>query len=198
MPSKSKSSRPYVLRGSRVGFKTLHRDDLPFAIEWFQSMRLIAHLSTRGKPETVESETAWFERALKNDDGVLHFAIFELKRERFIGTVSLFDIQPGHCATLGIAIGDPTCWNRGFGREAVRLMVEYGFYFMNLWNIRLGVYSFNERARRSYVKAGFREVGRFRGTKLLGGKRFDDIWMDITRDEVDLSRMRGVSGVDEA
>jgi RimJ/RimL family protein N-acetyltransferase len=91
-----------------------------------------------------------------------------------------------------VCIGDPKCWNKGYGREAVRLMVEYGMFFLNLHNIRLGVFSYNERARRAYVKAGFKEVGRFRGTLLLGGKRYDDIWMDITRDEVDLSRMAGM------
>jgi RimJ/RimL family protein N-acetyltransferase len=69
-------------------------------------------------------------------------------------------------------------------------MVEYGFFFLNLYNIRLGVFEYNERGRRAYLKAGFREVGRFRGTRIVGGKRYDDVWMDIVRDEVDLSRMR--------
>lgn len=82
MPSKPKSSRPYVLKGEKVGFKTLHRDDLPRAVEWFQNLELITHRSNRGRLETVESETAWFEKALKNEEGEVHFALFELKRDR--------------------------------------------------------------------------------------------------------------------
>lgn len=189
MPSKPKSSRPYVIKGEKVGFKALHRDDLPRAVEWFQNLELITHLSNRGRVETAESEAAWFDRALKNEDGEVHFAIFELKRDRYIGGTGLFNIKPGNHATLGICIGDPTCWNKGYGTEAVQLMVQYGMFFHNLWNVRLGVYGYNDRARRAYLKAGFKEVGRFRGTILLGGKRYDDVWMDITRDEVDLSRM---------
>ena len=190
MPGKPKSTRPYVIKGDRVGFKTLHKDDATAAVPWFQNIELITYLSGRGRPETVESEQAWFERALKNEEGDLHFAIYLLKGDRYIGGISLFDIKPLNHATLGVCIGDPAYWNRGYGAEGVRLMVEYGFFFLNLYNIRLGVFEYNERGRRAYLKAGFREVGRFRGTRLVGGKRYDDVWMDIVRDEVDLSRMR--------
>lgn len=190
MPSKPKSSRPYVIKGERVGFKALHRDDAAIAVPWFQNIEMITYLSGRGRPETAESEHAWFDRALKNDENEIHFAVYDLKRDKYIGGVGLFDIKPLNHATLGVCIGDPGYWNRGYGTEAVRLMVEYGFFFLNLYNIRLGVFAYNERGRRAYLKAGFREVGRFRGTRIVGGKRYDDVWMDIVRDEVDLSRMQ--------
>ena len=185
----SAEHRPYVIKGKLVGLKTLHKDDATVATPLFQNMELITYLSTRRRPETVESEAAFFERALKQEEGELQFGIFELKSDRWIGGVSLRDIQPNNHATLGVAIADPKCWNKGYGTEAVRLMVEFGMFFLNLHNVRLGYFGYNARARRAYEKAGFKEVGRFRGTILLAGKRYDDIWMDITRDEVDLSRM---------
>jgi RimJ/RimL family protein N-acetyltransferase len=197
-PAAPSLDRPYVVKGTHIGFKTLHKEDAATAVGWFQNLEMITHLSNRGRPETVESETAFFERALKNEDGAMYFAIFELKRDRLIGSISLFDIRPANHATLGICIGDPTCWSRGYGTEAVKLMVAYGFYFLNLHNIRLGHFGYNRRAGRAYEKAGFKPVGRFRGTILLGGKRYDDVWMDITRDEADLSDMRRLSGVVEA
>lgn len=190
MKKPKQPSRPYVLKGDRVGFKTLHKDDAQIAIKWFQNMEMITLLSTNRRPATVESENEFFEKALKNEEGTQHFAIYDLKKDQYIGGVSLFNIQANNCATLGICIGDPAYWNRGFGTESVRLMVEYGFFFHNLHNIRLGVFGYNPRARRAYEKAGFKLVGAFRGALMLGGKRYDDVWMDITRDEVDLSRMR--------
>jgi RimJ/RimL family protein N-acetyltransferase len=186
-------SRPYVLKGERIGFKTLHKDDAPIAARWFTNLDLITCLSARGRAETLESEQAWFDRALKGSDDQVHFAIYEMTTDRYIGGCGLFQIKPMNCAMMGICIGDPTAWNKGYGSEAARLIAEYGIFFLNLYNVRLGVYSYNERGRRAYLKAGYREAGRVRGVIVAGGgQRYDEIIMDITRDDVDLSRMRKI------
>ncbi|HRK32226.1 MAG TPA: hypothetical protein PLD59_14260, partial [Tepidisphaeraceae bacterium] len=74
----SAEHRPYVIKGKLVGLKTLHKDDATVATPLFQNMELITYLSTRRRPETVESEAAFFERALKQEEGELQFGIFEL------------------------------------------------------------------------------------------------------------------------
>ena len=182
--------RPYVLRGDRVGFKTLRREDVPLFTKWFQNLEFITYLASHGLPQTIENETEWFERHAKVTETSIQFGIFELKRDRHIGNCGLFNIRPNSCATMGIGIGEPDAWGKGYGTEATRLLVEYAFFFLNLYNVRLGVYAFNERGRRAYESAGFREVGRIRGTIVVaGGERHDEIIMDIVRDEVDLSRM---------
>jgi RimJ/RimL family protein N-acetyltransferase len=108
------------------------------------------------------------------------------------------DINPDNgLATLGIGIGEPECWGKGYGTESVKLLVEYGMFFLNLHNIKLEVFGFNPRAIRAYEKAGFSLVGRRRAAYVLGGQRYDDVIMDITRDEVDLSRMRAVMGLSD-
>lgn len=105
--------------------------------------------------------------------------------EQLIGTCNLRSIDLLHgTAELGIAIGDKTAWGQGYGREAVRLLVAYGFRYLNLYSIRLWVHGFNERARRAYLAAGFREAGRLRGATLFDGQRYDRILMEITRDDV--------------
>lgn len=84
----------------------------------------------------------------------------------------------GHCYRRQNGLG------QGYGREAVRLLVAYGFRYLNLYSIRLWVHGFNERARRAYLAAGFREAGRLRGATLFDGQRYDRILMEITRDDV--------------
>jgi RimJ/RimL family protein N-acetyltransferase len=139
----------------------------------------------------LEDETEWFERNTKHSDSSVQFGIFENASRQHIGNCGLFDINPAMgSGTLGIGIGEPEFWGRGFGQEAVRLLVEYGMYFRNLHSIRLNYFSFNARAGKAYTKAGFREVGRIREAVVLGGERFDEVIMDITRPEVDLTRMR--------
>ncbi len=86
-------------------------------------------------------------------------------------------------AELGILIGEESERGKGYGQEALKLMLDYGFNTLNLYNIYLGVYSFNEQAMACYKKVGFKEAGRLRKAKFHNGKRYDDIKMDMLREE---------------
>jgi RimJ/RimL family protein N-acetyltransferase len=124
------------------------------------------------------------------------FGIVVRETTRLIGSVSLMHINHQHGrAELGIAIGDKTAWSQGYGAEAVRLMAEYGCFFLGLSTIMLSLVEFNERGRQAYLRAGFREAGRWRKAYRIGDERYDSVWMDITRDDLDLSRMRRLVGL---
>lgn len=73
--------------------------------------------------------------------------------------------------------------NQGYGTEATRAVVDYGFDRVGLHRISLSAYAFNPRARRVYEKAGFVEEGRLREALLWEGERHDDILMAILRHE---------------
>ncbi len=183
--------RPVIIPGEHIYLTTMRREDVPEYVRWFSNLEYTAYLGSMGYAATKEDEEAWFERSSKRSDTLVTFGIVERATAKLIGNVSLMEIDHRHStATLGIGIGEPTAQGRGYGSEAVRLMVEYGFYFHNLWNIKLWHVAFNERGHRAYLKAGFREVGRVRGASVIGGERFDLVLMDIIREDVDLSRMR--------
>jgi RimJ/RimL family protein N-acetyltransferase len=191
------SERKLVLKSERLGFVTLIREDIPTMTAWFQNLEYGAYLMGSGhRPLTLEAETKWFEENATPSQSLVTFGILELETQRLIGTCGLMDINlVNGIATLGIGIGEPECLGKGYGTEAVKLLVEYGMFFLNLHNIKLEVFGFNPRAMRAYEKAGFSLVGRRRAAYVLGGERYDDIIMDITRDEVDPSRMRAVMGL---
>jgi [ribosomal protein S5]-alanine N-acetyltransferase len=191
------TERKFVLKSERLGFVTLVREDIPTMTAWFQNLEFGAYLrGAVSRPMTLEAETKWFEEHAVPSQSNLTFGILELETNRLIGTCSLMDINPTNgIATLGIGIGETDCLGNGYGTEAVKLLVEYGMFFLNLHNIKLEVFGFNPRAIRAYEKAGFSLVGRRRAAYVLGGERFDDIIMDITRDDVDLSRMRAMIGL---
>ena len=192
------TERKCVLKSERLGFVTLIREDIPTMTAWFQNLEYSAYLGSFGRTLTLEAETKWFEENATPSQSLVCFGILELETERLIGTCSLMDINAAMgLATLGIGIGEPECLGKGYGTEAVRLIVEYGMFFLNLHNIKLEVFGFNPRAIRAYEKAGFRLVGRRRASYVLGGERYDDIIMDILCDEVDLSRMRAVMGLND-
>ena len=112
------------------------------------------------------------------------FVIVTLEEDKMIGTVSLERINNiDRTATLGIFIGNKEYWNNSYGTEAIRLILDYGFNYMNLQNINLNLMSFNERALKCYKKCGFKEYGRRRKCKFVNGKYYDSICMDILAEE---------------
>ncbi len=56
---------------------------------------------------------------------------------------------------VGISIGAKEWWNKGYGSEAMELMVKYGFETLNMHRVWLRVFERNKRAIRSYEKVGF-------------------------------------------
>ncbi|MFQ3630186.1 GNAT family N-acetyltransferase [Roseiflexus sp.] len=175
--------RPEVVPGERIFLSVLQRSDIPLFARWFSDLELTTYLGQPGMAYTYEQEEEWYERVIRDHD-IKTFAIVVRDGQRLIGNVSLMNFDHRRQrAALGIAIGDKDAWGKGYGSEAVRLMCAYGFTFLNLYAIYLWVLGCNRRAYQAYLKAGFREAGRLRGGIVVNAQRYDDILMEITRDE---------------
>lgn len=112
------------------------------------------------------------------------FAIVTLEDNKLIGSISIENINHiKRRGTLGIFIGDKDYRSKGYGTEAIRLILEYGFKYLNLNNIKLDLMEFNERALKCYKKCGFKEYGRRRKSEFVNGKYYDTIEMDILAEE---------------
>jgi RimJ/RimL family protein N-acetyltransferase len=106
--------------------------------------------------------------------------------------VGLEDINYQHRrATFGILIGDKDCWGRGYGTEATRLTLDYGFHALSLHNIMLSVSSANTAAIRAYTRAGFRVIGSRRECRREGGSVLDSLFMDCLATEFDRAAISG-------
>ena len=93
-----------------------------------------------------------------------------------------FDVASRHCE-LGIAIGEKEYWGRGYGREAVRLLLDYAFRVRNFRRVWLETHAANERAIRAYRACGFVEEGRMREHIWLAGRYVDNVIMGVMREE---------------
>lgn len=112
------------------------------------------------------------------------FSILDLATGTVIGRALFFDIDHvNQGAMVGLVIGDRAYWGKGYGFEAMQLLLDYGFNLLNLHNIMLGVFAFNQRALRLYQKLGFREIGRRRQARMIAGQRHDVIFMDLLATE---------------
>ena len=108
------------------------------------------------------------------------FSIVLLEGDLLIGHISLHDIDHlSRHAFLGVVIGEEAHRGRGYGTEAIRLVLDFGFNILNLHNIMLSVQADNAAAIACYKKVGFREAGRRREWIFKDGKYIDNLYMDI-------------------
>jgi len=80
-------------------------------------------------------------------------------------------------------IGEKSEWSKGYGQDALRLLLDYGFNILNLSSIELVVHEDNARAIRCYEKLGFKMMGRQREAKINGTRKIDVLLMDILASE---------------
>jgi RimJ/RimL family protein N-acetyltransferase len=148
--------------------------------EW---MRLLD--SGPARQFSVRKSKEWIEKHLEKSAGRMYwFTIRSAVDDRPLGDISLevADWNPRE-AFVGLGIGPRDFWGRGFGTEAMQLVLEYAFLEVNLQRVTLNVFEYNPRAIRSYEKAGFRHEGRMREALFREGKRWDLLYMGIRRSE---------------
>jgi RimJ/RimL family protein N-acetyltransferase len=102
---------------------------------------------------------------------------------QLVGEMS-YQVDPVIClrkvmgtAWIGISIGEKHARNRGIGWDAMRYL-EGEIGRRGLQRIELGVFEFNENARRLYQKLGFVEIGRIENFTYWNGKMWQDIRME--------------------
>jgi RimJ/RimL family protein N-acetyltransferase len=127
----------------------------------------------------------WIEKEALGEKLDMHwFGIHTLADDRLIGGIDLSAVHNGHGESfVGVGIGERDFWGKGYGREAMRLVLRYAFTELNFERVSLDVFEYNPRAIRSYEKVGFRHEGRERGLLHREGRRWDLIYMGILRSE---------------
>jgi RimJ/RimL family protein N-acetyltransferase len=113
----------------------------------------------------------------------VEFYIRTLAEDKLIGFADLNMQWNNQVGWLGIGIGEPEYRGKGYGSDALRLVVGYGFRELGLYRVSLGVFSYNERAIRAYEKVGFEREGTLRAALYRDGQRYDVIFMGILRPE---------------
>jgi RimJ/RimL family protein N-acetyltransferase len=112
------------------------------------------------------------------------FAIRTIADDRLIGLIGLYTIFWLHReAFMGINIGERDFWGKGYGTDALQGLLRYAFGELNLQRVSLSVLEGNERAMRSYEKCGFHYEGRERQVWAYDGRRWDEFYMGLLRDE---------------
>ncbi len=98
---------------------------------------------------------------------------------RFIGHIRLHSYaSDDKRAALAVGIEDPAYLDRGYGKEAIKLVLAYAFG-QDLHRVSLRVLASNARAIACYQKCGFIKEGREREAAFISGRWQDDIIMGV-------------------
>jgi len=173
-----------MLQGDKVILRGIRREDLPLLWQFHNDLEL--ELAGGGDPPMPQSLTrleADFDREAAN--GGRDGASFAIEADGIlIGRCVLrnFDHTNQTCE-LGIGIGNASYRDRGYGGDALRVLLDYAFRLRNVRKVWLVVNADNPRAMRLYTARGFVEEGRFRQHVWSNGRYIDLVQMGLLRDE---------------
>jgi RimJ/RimL family protein N-acetyltransferase len=172
-----------MIAGSKVRLRAFREDDLKNSVAWLNNPAVTRYLQQM-RPWSVVEERAWLERIMRNEDPTSMSFVVETTDGEYVGSIGLVRIDSrNHSAEAGIVIGRPEEWGRGLGTDAMLVLLRHAFEELNLHRVGLRVYTFNQRAIRSYLKLGFSEEGRLREALFRHGAWHDVILMAILQEE---------------
>jgi len=169
--------------GERLYLSPMHPDDAELHAKWMNDPEVIRFLGGAHMQFSLARIRAWFDADTQKPDNH-EFVIVLREGNRPIGHIHFENIHPvNRTATFGMHIGEAEDRSKGYGAEALKLLVDYGFKWLGLRNIALEVNAENAGAIRCYEKAGFRQYGCRSGSALYDGRWVDEVLMEILAED---------------
>ena len=178
------------LVGEHIYLSPVCVEDVEKYTRWLNDFETTDYTGRSSQIYTKENERKWLEEGIQNKENQI-FGIVDLENDNLLGNCGLHKINSvNRTAVLGIFIGEKEERSKGYGTETIKLLLDYGFNYLNLHEIQLDVMAFNERAIKCYKKCGFKEYGRRRECVYINGKYYDIISMDILKREFEEEYIR--------
>ena len=174
----------HFIEGERIYLREVRPSDVnENYYRWMNDPEVTRYLESRFYPNSMGRLREYVTSKMGNRDNVF-LAIVLKEGDRHIGNIKLGPINWIHrFADVGILIGEKDCWGKGYGTEAIRLVVDYAFRKLNLHRLTAGVYAINQASVRAFLKAGFTEEGRRKSHTYCDGQYVDGILLGIVRTE---------------
>lgn len=170
---------PDAIPGRLVVLRRHRPEHLAAVARWYRDPE-IARLTRFHVAPVTEDEIRTFFASRLLSPSAFAYAIHIAESDRLIGTTTFSALDPDNRSVMfHISIGERDAWGRGYGTEATELMVGHAFDRLGLHRVALSVFAFNERAIRSYLRAGFAIEGRAREAVWRDGAFWDEIHMGI-------------------
>lgn len=176
---------PFII-GKKIYLRPLYLEDLKKGyLDWINNPEVNRYLMGGIFPTTQDKLKEYYEKVMGSDKDVI-FAIIVKKTDKYIGNIKIGDIdwvnRNAHCGRL---IGEKRYWGKGYGTEALKLVIDYAFNILNLNRICNRMVADNIGAVKSCEKVGMQREGVFSQVRYLNGEYKDAIQFAITKDRYD-------------
>lgn len=175
-----------MLRGDLVYLTTLNRTNMETARRWINDPDVNTWMLSGHIPVSATSEAAFYDSVERRaaERSAFLFEIHANDDGRYLGNCGLEDIDLIHRhAEVGIVIGEVVEQNKGFGRDAIRVLLRFGFETLGLHSIEIYHMVGNQRGAHLYGSIGFKEAGIRRQHVFLNGEWVDEAMLDMLADE---------------
>lgn len=178
-----------MLKGKGVILRPCQESDLPLFIKWLNDREVAQHTNIY-LPITETSEKEFIEKIMKEQQPVLTIErILKNGKTKPIGNCGIMNINyKNRNGEFGIVIGDKKSWGKGLGFEAAQLIIDYGFYTLNLHRIESSVHTGNLRSMALRRNLGFRQEGTKKSHIYSNGRYVDLIMYGLLKTEWDKKR----------
>ena len=164
------------MKPRRVSLRAFGSEDLDRTLEWVNDPEVTRFTGTVFPISSAEHQL-WYQELLKDRTRKM-FAIVS-SDGKHIGNIGLKAIDwISRNAEVQVYIGEAEFRGKGYGTEAIEAVVEFAFERLNLHRIYARVFSYNERAMKSFEQCGFQNEGlmrehvfrdgRYHGVAILG------------------------------
>lgn len=170
------------LQGEKVYLRPVEREDIELYYASLSNEEMVRMTGLQGF--FTKSMLEGYVERISGDKSRADFIFCSQETDEPLGDVVLNSIDRGNrCSNMRVAMFNQEQFGKGYGSEAIRLLLDYGFGRLNLHRVELEVYAYNERAIRAYEKLGFKREGIRRDGWFFDHKYHDCISMGILEDE---------------
>jgi len=180
-----------MISSTNLYLSHIEKEDMFYLYQWFSDSEFLKYYDYLPPVPQSEDEVNKTFSDYENKEECKVFAI-KLKNDNKIIGIAGFDdiIKENKVATLFIGIGNKELRGRGFGKETLNLLLNYGFNDMNFHRIQLNVLEFNISAIKLYESAGFKKEGTYREFVLRDNVRYDLFLYGLLKNEWKLTNKK--------
>lgn len=164
-----------MLKGKLVSLHSVEKDDLQQFRDWRNNISFRKHFREY-RELNMRQQEIWFEEKVVKDPTTLMFSIRRIDNSELLGCCGLVCINWIHRhADLSLYIGwkDSYIDDKGYAKEACKLLLSYGFNELCLNKIWTEIYKFDVKKKKLYDELKFTQDGLLRENYWYDGKWWD-------------------------
>lgn len=124
------------------------------------------------------------EKEIEADKNIYYFTIRAKEDDRLIGKAMVQDIEWSNGnSSIRLGIGSPDDQRKGYGSQAMKMLLRFAFAEINMFRISAHVPEYNVAAAALLKKFGFIEEVRRRQALERDGRRWDMLVFGLLRDD---------------